>query len=256
MSFILSIPESYDTEPDRQGVFSRVEFYRDAQGQLIRRTTPYKKRHIYTRVSKASKIRRTLPKFGEASRADNHLMTTRGDEIQIDYITLAKEKEKTPEEESQKKAEQEEANRLPTLEELLREKDKEVGLDEGPKKYKPKGWNTTSDAKEPHPPDTAKPGVFRPRQRGIQYVEAPVKLFVSNIASYQEEDELYALFSKAGRVRNVFIPKSYDDPDKNKGFAFVSFHDHETAKWALENLNHTPLNGMILDARFAEDKPR
>ena len=238
------VPEAYETGPDTNGCFTQVHYHHTKEGALIQTKEQYRKIILQSRTYEAAKKRRMLRKFGEAMRSDNSSHAVIGDETEIVFIKPVKQL--TPEEEEELRL----ANVLPTLEDLLGEKQK---VEEGPKKFKPRGWGTT-DPNGPQEPDGNRAKVFQPRQRGISYVELPTKLFVSNIASYQEEWELERLFSQAGYVRNVFIPESHEDPTCNKGFGFVSYMDHDAAKNALELMNHARLNGMILDVRFAEER--
>ena len=244
---MISLPESYHTKPDEYGICTHVSFLYNDTNQLVKITAPYRPIYMRTRIYEAATFRRTLPKFGIAVGPDNVHATAIGDNTIIEPVIRYNPEEAEAKAKAAAKAKDE--NDLPTLNELLGDAKLK---DEGPKKYKPRGWSTPGNTPEETPVDGKR--VFRPKQRMEGYVEVPVKLFVSNIASDLEESVLYDAFSWVGQLRNVFIPKHYDDPNRNKGFAFVSFYDHETAKLALEKMNHTPLCGMIIEAKFAEDK--
>lgn len=244
---MISLPESYQTDPDKNGICTQVSFRYNEDNQLVKITSSYRPIHINKRIYEAATFRRTLPKFGIATGSDNVHATAIGDNIIIEPVKRYDPEEAEAKAKADAKATEEDA--LPTLNELLGEAKLK---DEGPKKYKPRGWSTQGNT--PDEPRADGKRVYRPKQRMEGYVEVPTKLFVSNIASDLDESVLHDAFSRVGRLRNVFIPKHYDDPDRNKGFAFVSFYDHETAKLALEKMNHTPLCGMIIEAKFAEDK--
>jgi RNA recognition motif-containing protein len=60
-------------------------------------------------------------------------------------------------------------------------------------------------------------------------------LFVGNLAAEITEEELSALFSEYGKVRNVVVPRDIFS-GRNKGFGFIDMEGHE-ARAAMAGLN-------------------
>lgn len=66
------------------------------------------------------------------------------------------------------------------------------------------------------------------------------RLFVGNLSYAATKDEVRSLFSKVGRVTDVFFPGAKPDEGKvNAGFAFVELSMPEEATRALAELNGT-----------------
>ncbi|KAI9178697.1 hypothetical protein H9P43_005359 [Blastocladiella emersonii ATCC 22665] len=77
-------------------------------------------------------------------------------------------------------------------------------------------------------------------------------VFVGNIPFDRTEDELAELFSQAGPLVSfrLLIDK---DALKPRGYGFAEYHDHETARCAVRNLNEHDLGGRKLRVNFADD---
>lgn len=68
------------------------------------------------------------------------------------------------------------------------------------------------------------------------------KLYVGNLAYEAAESDLFDLFSKVGKVKNVEIAKDRNS-HRSKGFGFVEMEVLESAKEAAEKLNRTDFMG-------------
>lgn len=66
------------------------------------------------------------------------------------------------------------------------------------------------------------------------------RLYIGNLAYSASVTDLRAVFSKAGQVLDVFIPRTAGAPDKNMGYAFVEMGTKLEAKRALSLLNGKP----------------
>lgn len=239
------LPSPYQTEPNQNGVYLKVHFSRNSEGQLVKVSTPYKNTLISTRVSASVAYRRAnIPKFGLAKDC-NDGTTIRGEEVFLEKVVEDEPEQKTEQDKSE--SEKPDTN-LPTLEELLREVDPPNKVEA----YKPKTW---ADKAKDKFSQQQEPKKYVPRFKRTSMVDKS-KLFVGNIAPDQEEAEIWHVFGEFGRVRNVFIPKNREDPDTNKGFCFVSYYDERDAQAALEGLQRKAIGGMIVEVKVAEDKGR
>jgi RNA recognition motif-containing protein len=79
----------------------------------------------------------------------------------------------------------------------------------------------------------------------------PKKLFLE-VSPVTTDWELEKVAEQYGRVHNVHIPKN--ERNQSRGFAFVTFRWHEDAAAAMEDLEGSPLGGMILHPRWAAPK--
>src|SRR4051812_15237300 len=77
------------------------------------------------------------------------------------------------------------------------------------------------------------------------------KLYVGNLPYQTEENELQALFSKAGTVETVSVVRD-QATGRARGFGFVEMGSDEEAQQAISQLNNTQLGGrsiMVNEAR-------
>jgi len=80
-----------------------------------------------------------------------------------------------------------------------------------------------------------------------------VKLYVGNLSYTTTEDDLRALFAKAGQVASVALIKDRDTGN-SKGFAFIEMSTQVEAEKAISMLNGFNLDGHDLKVNPA--RPR
>ena len=83
----------------------------------------------------------------------------------------------------------------------------------------------------------------------------PSKVFVGNLNFNTTKEEVQALFSQVGELRDVFLPVDRESGRK-RGFAFVEFTSDEDAEKAIQKFNGYELSGRPLRVNAAEDRPR
>jgi RNA recognition motif-containing protein len=79
----------------------------------------------------------------------------------------------------------------------------------------------------------------------------PNKLFLQ-VSPSTTDSELKLVAEHYGRVRDVPIPKN--EHKRSRGFAFVTFQRHDDAAAAMEGLDESRLEGMLLHPRWAAPK--
>lgn len=79
------------------------------------------------------------------------------------------------------------------------------------------------------------------------------RLYVRNLPYSATEDELEQFFSKSGQVSQVHLVLD-KQTKRSKGFAFVQFSSPESAKRALEELDHSIFQGRLLHVLEANQK--
>ncbi len=82
------------------------------------------------------------------------------------------------------------------------------------------------------------------------------KIYVGNLSFDTTLEDVQAVFSEYGDVKDCFLPSDYDG--NPRGFAFVTLNDHNALK-AIEELDGTELGGRTLNVKKSlpkESKPR
>jgi hypothetical protein len=80
------------------------------------------------------------------------------------------------------------------------------------------------------------------------------KVFVGNLDFNTTRDEVEALFTQVGTVRDVFLPTDRES-GRPRGFAFVEYESDDDAQKAIEKYNGYELGGRALRVNAAEDRP-
>ena len=79
------------------------------------------------------------------------------------------------------------------------------------------------------------------------------KGFVGNLSFRTTQDELDALFSQVGQIKEVFLPLERET-GRPRGFAFVEFVNEPDAAQAIERFNGYELGGRSLRVSAAEER--
>lgn len=78
------------------------------------------------------------------------------------------------------------------------------------------------------------------------------RLYVGNLSFRINEDDVKNMFSTAGTVNDVYLPRIFKTP-KHKGFGFVEMASFEDAQRAIAQLHETPdMYGRNMVVRFAD----
>jgi RNA recognition motif-containing protein len=80
------------------------------------------------------------------------------------------------------------------------------------------------------------------------------KVFVGNLEFRTTREELEALFSQAGTIRDIVLPTDRNT-GRPRGFAFVEYESDDEAAQAIERFNGHELGGRPLRVNSAEDRP-
>lgn len=85
------------------------------------------------------------------------------------------------------------------------------------------------------------------------------KLYVGNLSYSTTDESLKAFFEQAGEVEEAVVIKDRNNPDRSRGFGFVTMKTEEGAKKAVETLNGQELDGRqirVNEARSREEGSR
>ena len=80
----------------------------------------------------------------------------------------------------------------------------------------------------------------------------PKKIIILNLSWNTDEKDLFQLFHSFGRVLHVSIGR--DREGKSRGFGFVTLQRHEEASEALQVLQGTVLDNMILKLEWVQPR--
>ena len=98
------------------------------------------------------------------------------------------------------------------------------------------------------------PGDLKPFPREILVLgEKTITLFVSNLPSSISSPELGAMFCRASRILDSFIPKEFVS-SKGRGFAFVRFGTMREAERAIELANGRSWRGRRINVQLANQR--
>ncbi|KAL1237657.1 Serine/arginine-rich splicing factor [Trichinella spiralis] len=84
-----------------------------------------------------------------------------------------------------------------------------------------------------------------------RYGQPNVSLYIRNVPYEARDDELRAMFSKYGPVRDVYIPLDYYTR-RPRGFAYIEFEELKDAEDALYALDRVRYHGSDLEVEFAK----
>jgi len=81
------------------------------------------------------------------------------------------------------------------------------------------------------------------------------RLFVANVNFEVSEKELTELFSPYGPLKDSFIIRS-KTTGRSRGFAFVEFHDEQSASMAMKELDRTEFHGRKIEIHPAIERTK
>ena len=80
-----------------------------------------------------------------------------------------------------------------------------------------------------------------------------MQIYISNLRSTIDKDELAQLFSPFGEIKSAEIVKDVFT-GQSRGFGYVEMEDDEAAKKAIEGLNKTELKELIISVEEAQSR--
>lgn len=80
-------------------------------------------------------------------------------------------------------------------------------------------------------------------------------LRVTNLAEDTEENDLWGIFQRFGRVHRIYVGKD-QVTGYCKGFAFVSFEDRREAEAAMKKVHGMPFAHLILSCTWSVPKDK
>lgn len=268
------LPPSTTTGPDAKGIVTKVEYYRNEKGEVMKKTTKTRVVKIEKKVYKVAQDRRAgWRKFGEAAteRATDSVTSQTPDEVQLERI----QRQKQTQEEKSKAADFQTAMAgsdksaiVGSLRDMLYKKRMErqllaaKGLIAAPER--PPDEDGPSGSGLP-PAGSGKPGGWVPpslRNRiggegggeVMQKRRDENSVRVSNLSEDVTEEDLAELFGPFGPIQRIFVAKDRETGE-SRGFAFINFIHREDALRAISKLDGYGYDNLILSVSMAAPRP-
>lgn len=259
------LPPTTTSGPDAKGIITKVEYYRNDKGDVMKRTTKTRTIKIERKVAgKASERRQNWKKFGDAAseRATDAITGQATEDIPFERLRNRKQQEedkgKTEFVVSNAGADNKAA--ASNLRDLLRQKRMERQL------LAAKGLLDVE-----RPPDEdggsgnlapagSKPGSWVPpslrgkvagggEESGSKRRDEN-SVRVTNLSEDVTEADLFELFGPFGPIHRIFIAKDRETGE-SRGFAFVNFIHRQDAQTAIKTLDGYGYDNLILSVSFA-----
>ena len=261
------LPPSTTAGPDAKGMMTKVDYFRNDKGEVMKRITKSRVVAIEKRVYDAAVERRkTWKKFGDAAteRPNDAITGQATEEIPFERIRHKREEEKKPDFQIAMAGTDNKAAAM-SLRDMLYKKRMERQLlaakglleverppeDDGP------GGLPAAGSK----PGTWVPQSLRNRASGaggagdadMQKRRDENSVRVTNLSEDVTEADLYDLFGAFGNIVRIFIAKDRETGE-SRGFAFVNFVHREDAQRAINKLDGYGYDSLILSVTWAQPR--
>lgn len=259
------LPPSTTSGPDAKGMMTKVEYFRNDKGEVMKRIIKSRVVKIEKRVyDTAVDRRKSWRKFGDAAteRATDAITGQATEEIPFERLRHKREEEKKPDFQIAMAGTDNKAAAM-SLRDMLYKKRMERQL------LAAKGLLDVERPPEDDgpggslPPPGAKPGSWVPpslRNRAaggegdaMQKRRDENSVRVTNLSEDVTEQDLFELFGAFGPVLRIFIAKDRETGE-SRGFAFVNFVHREDAQRAISKLDGYGYDSLILSVQFAQPR--
>lgn len=257
------VPPPTSSGPDAKGIVTRVEYFRNDKGDLMKRTTKSRVVKIEKKVYKAASDRRAnWTKFGDAAvERPTDAITSRAPED----VPFERLKSKKQSQEEKQKEDFQVANAgdnkaaAMSLRELLHKKRMERQLLAAKGLLEVEAPPDESQGEGGSLPSAGSKGGYVPpslRNRGnaegdsMQKKRDENSVRVTNLSEDVVEQDLLDLFGPFGHVQRIFIAKDRETGE-SRGFAFVNFSHREDAQNAINTLDGFGYANLILSVSWA-----
>lgn len=255
-----ALPPRHETPLDESGVKTITEYYRDAKGRAMKRTTKVKVAAVKQKVYKISEVRRNWARFGTSLNEGNDNVTGLSpEEIPFENVRAASKSRQEKKVEDLQIALKGGDNQkiLGSLKDLLYQKRKEREI------RRARGELAEAE----RPPDEDTPAA--PRASSNAYVPPSIRnraaggsapepmrrnsensVRVTNLAEEVTEDDLKELFMPFGQISRVFLALDRES-QKSRGFAFINYVRREDGARAIKALDGHGYANLILHCEWA-----
>lgn len=257
------LPPSTVSAPDARGIVTKVDYYRNDKGDLMKRTTRSRvvkvEKKVYT--STAEK-RANWVKFGDAAteRPTDAITAQAPEDVPFERVKSKKQSQEDKQREDfQVASAGDNKSAAMSLRELLHKKRMERQLLAAKGLLEVEAPPEDDDMGSGLPSAGSKGGYVPPslRNRGaggegemMQKRRDENSVRVTNLSEDVEEQDLADLFGRFGHVQRIFIAKDRETGE-SRGFAFVNFVRREDAQAAIDTLDGFGYANLILSVSWA-----
>ena len=259
------LPPSTTSGPDAKGMMTKIEYFRNDKGEVIKRLIKSRVVKIEKRIYDAAVERRkNWRKFGDAAteRATDAITGQATEEIPFERIRQKREEEKKPDFQISMAGTDNKAAAM-SLRDMLYKKRMErqllaakglLDIERPPEDDGPGGSLPPAGSK----PGTWVPQSLRNRAAGgegdaMQKRRDENSVRVTNLSEDVTEQDLFDLFGAFGSILRIFIAKDRETGE-SRGFAFVNFVHREDAQRAIAKLDGYGYDSLILSVQFAQPR--
>ncbi|KAF8061162.1 eif3g-a [Scenedesmus sp. PABB004] len=259
-----ALPPSTVKGPDSHGVKVTTEYFKNANGEAIKKVTKVKVVNVEKKVYKVSEERRQWKRFGAAAKetAEDSVTVRHVEDIPFERIRPAKataqEKKFTDMQAALQSADKHAI--VGSLKDVLYKKRMERELlrakgllaeaerppdEDGPGGPKPGGLPAAPKAGSYVPPSVRNRGAGAVMEGPERRQRDENSLRVTNLSEDVTEADLQELFRPFGPISRVFLAIDRTTGE-NRGFAFVNYHHREDAERAMRTLDGYGYDNLIL----------
>eukprot|EP01126_Amoeba_proteus_P011390 TRINITY_DN1458_c0_g1_i9.p1 TRINITY_DN1458_c0_g1~~TRINITY_DN1458_c0_g1_i9.p1 ORF type:complete len:271 (-),score=53.50 TRINITY_DN1458_c0_g1_i9:138-950(-) len=259
-------PESYETQPDQNGVKRVVEFSTNKEGQKVKITKLVKTVTYTKKVNKRVEERRKRwVKFGKCAQGGDSGLSYRGEEV---HLVLGEDQRKQREQEEQEKRDKAVIDAM--YQNFLQENSNRSGntptaVSMDPTNLPTAAWKPSWSKTGAGAPPSASTSTVQPTTEG-RYVpparrgpgrtmdsgpEERSVLHVFNISDDMTDNDLMSLFRPYGVVTRVFLVKDKYS-GQSRGSAYVTFTNRPDAQRAMDELHGKGVDYLILGIEWAK----
>lgn len=262
------LPPTTQSGPDAKGIITKVEYFRNDKGDLMKRTTKSRVVKIEKKMYKAASERRAnWQKFGDAAveRPTDAITSRAPEDIPFERLKSKKQsKEEKQKEDFQVANAGDNKSAAMSLRELLHKKRMERQLLAAKGLLEVEAPPDESQGEGGSLPSAGSKGGYVPpslRNRGNAEGDAMQKrrdensVRVTNLSEDVVEQDLLDLFGRFGHVQRIFIAKDRETGE-SRGFAFVNFSRREDAQDAINTLDGFGYANLILSVSWATPRDK
>ena len=262
------LPPTTQSGPDAKGIITKVEYFRNDKGDLMKRTIKSRVVKVEKKMYKAASERRAnWHKFGDAAveRPTDAITSRAPEDVPFERLKSKKQsKEEKQKEDFQVANAGDNKSAAMYLRELLHKKRMERQLLAAKGLLEVEAPPDESQGEGGSLPSAGSKGGYVPpslRNRGNAEGDAMQKrrdensVRVTNLSEDVVEQDLSDLFGRFGHVQRIFIAKDRETGE-SRGFAFVNFVRREDAQKAIDTLDGFGYANLILSVSWATPREK
>jgi len=251
------LPPSTVSAPDARGIVTKVDYYRNDKGDVMKRTTRSRVVKVEKkRFTSAADKRANWVKFGDAAteRPTDAITSRAPEDVPFERVKSKKQsQEEKQKEDFQVASAGDNKAAAVSLRELLHKKRMErqllaakglLEVDLPPEEDEGGSGLPSAGSKGGYVPPSL-------RNRGA----AGEGEMMTNLSEDVVEQDLLDLFGRFGHVQRIFIAKDRETGE-SRGFAFVNFARREDAQDAIDTLDGFGYANLILSVSWAAPREK